>query len=158
MKFPDIGGAFDDTCRRLHIRLLSTQHTVAASPRQQSLMRISALVTFGGLAITGPAYADTAPGGIAGMFNTFKGQVAAIKSDLGVIFAGLGFGGAGYGGINWIKKGREGEHSQIKASQIFVPILAGAALGSTGWVMLTAGDSVGITKGTHGSVPSIGGG
>lgn len=158
MKYQDVSGAFDDACRHLHIRLLAMQNTVAGSPQQQSLMRISALVTFGGLLFAESAHA--APGaastGIAGMVTTFKDQVASVKSDLGVIFAGLGFGGAGYGGINWIKKGREGEHSQVKGSQIFIPILAGAALGATGLVMLNAGETVGIGKGAHGGVPGTG--
>jgi hypothetical protein len=156
MKYPDVCGAFDNACRRLHIRLLTAQQTIAGSPQQRSLMRISALVTFGGLAFAGSAHAAPSTG-VASLVNTLKDQVASVKTDLGVIFAGLGFGGAGYGGINWIKKGREGEHSQVKASQIFVPILAGAALGSMGFVMLTAGETAGIAKGTHGGVPGSGG-
>jgi len=152
MKFLNVCGAFDDACRRLHIHLLATQQSVAANPGQQRLMRVSALLTFGGLSLAGSAHAAPTTG-IAAMFNTFKDQVASIKTDLGVVFAGLGFGGAGYGGINWIKKGREGDHSQVKASQIFVPILAGAALGSMGYVMLATGETAGITKTTHGGVP-----
>lgn len=152
MKYPDVCGAFDNACRRLHIHLLAAQHTVAASPQQLRLMRISAALTFGGLAFASPAHAAPTTG-LASLINTFKDQVASVKTDLGVIFAGLGFGGAGYGGINWIKKGREGEHSQVKAMQIFIPILAGAALGSMGFVMITAGETAGITKGTHGGVP-----
>ncbi|MBY0240691.1 MAG: hypothetical protein K2X55_15375 [Burkholderiaceae bacterium] len=152
MKYPDICGAFNNACRHLHIRLLATQHMVAASPEQLRLMRISAALTFGGLVMASPAHAVTTTG-VASLVSTFKSQVASIKTDLGVIFAGLGFGGAGYGGINWIKKGREGEHSQVKASQIFIPILAGAALGSMGFVMLTAGETAGIGKASHGSVP-----
>lgn len=152
MKYPDVCGAFDNACRRIHIHLLAAQHTVAGNPQQLRLMRISAALIFGGLAMASPAHAAPTDG-LASLINTFKNQVASIKTDLGVIFAGLGFAGAGYGGINWIKKGREGEHSQVKASQIFVPILAGAALGSMGFVMLTAGETAGITKGTHGGVP-----
>lgn len=156
MKYPDVCGALSNTCRRIHIRMLAMHQTAAFTPRQQSLMRISALITFGGLTFAGSAHAAPSTG-LASLVNTFKDQVASVKTDLGVIFAGLGFGGAGYGGINWIKKGREGEHSQVKASQIFVPILAGAALGSMGFVMLTAGETAGIGKGTHGGVPGTGG-
>lgn len=156
MKYPDVFGTFDNACRGLFGRLLAAQLTVAGSPQQQRLMRISALLTFGGLCFTSPAHAGLTTG-VASLVNTIKDQTVSVKTDLGAIFAGLGFGGAGYGGINWIKKGREGEHSQVKASQIFVPILAGAALGSMGFVMLTAGETAGIAKGTHGGVPGAGG-
>ncbi|MES2264677.1 MAG: hypothetical protein V4724_39770 [Pseudomonadota bacterium] len=153
MKIINFRAKAGDACRRAHNYLLSKQHEIAASPPQRRLMLTSALLTFGGLTLVGSAHAAPSTG-IASLVHTGTDQAASIKTDLGIVFAALGFGGAGYGGINWIKKGREGEHSQIKASQIFIPILAGAALGSIGFVMATAGESVGINHTTHGSVPT----
>lgn len=154
MKQWKITGWFDDICRRAYVALLATQAQCARSPRQRRLMMISAALTGGGLAITSSAHADTTSGGIAGLFHVTTAQAASIKTDLGVVFAALGFGGAGYGGISWVKKGREGEHSQIKAAQVYVPILAGAALGAIGFVMIKAGESAGIDSSSHGMVPT----
>lgn len=154
MKQSKITGWFDDICRRAYIVLLAKQAQCARSPRQRRLMMISAALTGGGLAVTSSAHAATTSGGLAGLFHVSTAQAAAMKTDAGILFAALGFGGAGYGGINWIKKGREGEHSQLKAHQIYVPILAGAALGAIGFVMIKAGETVGINATSHGVVPT----
>jgi hypothetical protein len=88
------------------------------------------------------------------MVNTAGAQADSIKLSLGKVFAAAGFGGAGFGGWNWWRKGKEGEQSHIKGSQIFVPILAGAALGAIGFVMIKAGESVGIQRTDLGNVPT----
>lgn len=153
MKHLRIRSRFDDACRGIYAALLEKQAQCAQSPRQRRLMMISAALTGGGLAFASAAHADTSSG-LAGLFHVGTTQAASIKTDLGVVFAALGFGGAGFGGINWIKKGREGEHSQVKAGQIYVPILAGAALGAIGFVMIKSGETVGIDGSSHGVVPA----
>ncbi|MBA5690552.1 DUF6750 family protein [Rugamonas apoptosis] len=153
MKKWNIGAGYDDVCRRIYANLQATQAQCALSPRQRRLMMISAALTGGCLAVAGPAHADTSSG-LAGLFHVGTTQAASIKTDLGVVFAALGFGGAGLGGINWVKKGKEGEHSQLKAHQIYVPILAGAVLGAIGYTMIKAGETIGIDGSSHGVVPT----
>ncbi len=145
-----------DLSRKAHVSLMVKGMECAQSPRQRRLMMASAAVTFTGMFVAEAAHAaaETGPGGIAGMVNTAAQQGDSIKTSLGKLFAAVGFGGAGYGGYNWWRKGKEGEQSQIKAGQIFVPLLAGAALGATGYVMIKAGESVGIQSSSQGQLPS----
>ncbi|MCC7005920.1 MAG: hypothetical protein IT497_04675 [Ottowia sp.] len=139
-----------DVTRKAHVSLINKSLQYAQSPRQQRLMMASAAVTFAGLFIANAAHAQN---GIAGMINTAAVQGDSIKGSLGKLFSAVGFGGAGYGGYNWWRKGKEGEQSHIKGSQVFVPILAGAALGATGYVMLKAGETVGIQGSSQGQLP-----
>ncbi|MBU2708736.1 hypothetical protein KCM76_22275 [Zooshikella marina] len=121
---------------------------------QRILMVSSAAVTFlGTLFLPAALYAD----GLADMTDKFGTQASDIKGDVGKMFAAGGFCCAGYGGWNWIRKGREGDRSQIEGKQIFVPILGGAVLGAIGTVMLKTGQSIGLTDGDHGKVPGAGG-
>lgn len=135
------------------MRLQMVCDRYAASPRERRLMLGSATVVCCGLLLSTSASAQTA-GGVAGMVNTAGVQADSIKLSLGKVFAAAGFGGAGFGGWNWWRKGKEGEQSHIKGSQIFVPILAGAALGAIGFVMIKAGESVGIQATDLGKVPN----
>jgi hypothetical protein len=139
------------TCCRAHLALLDKRNEYAASPRQRRLMTASAVLTCGGLLLATSAHAID---GIAGMVDTASVQGDSIKSSAGKLFAAMGFVSAGFGGYNWWRKGKEGEQSHIKGGQIFVPILAGAALGATGFVMLRAGESLGIQKSDQGALPS----
>lgn len=141
-----------DLSRKAHVCLMAKTMEYAESPRQRRLMMASAAVTFTGLFIANAAHAQ-AQGGIAGMVNSAAQQGDSIKTSLGKLFAAAGFGGAGYGGYNWWRKGKEGEQSHIKGSQIFVPILAGAVLGATGYVMIKAGETVGIQSSSQGALP-----
>jgi uncharacterized membrane protein YebE (DUF533 family) len=140
-----------DLTRRLHVSLLNKNYEYAQSPHKQRLMMASAAVTFTGLFVATAAHADGQ--GIAGMIDTAAQQGDSIKTNLGKLFAVFGFGGAGYGGYNWWRKGKEGEQSHVKASQIFVPILAGAALGATGFMMVKAGETIGIQSSSQGQLP-----
>jgi len=126
------------------------QARCAQNPKQQRIMLASAGLTFTGLFASSAAHAE----GIADMFTTGGQQADTIKDALGKIFSAAGFAGAGYGGYNWWRKGKEGEQSQIKGSQIFVPILGGAALGAIGYVMIKAGESVGISASQQGVIPN----
>ena len=137
-------------CYAAHLALLAKVDEYAQSPRQRNLMLASAVITGGGLLLATSARAD----GIADMVDKAATQGTSIKASLGKIFAAAGFGGAGYGGYNWWRKGKEGEQSHIKGGQIFTPILAGAALGATGFMMIKAGETVGVSAGDQGNVPN----
>ena len=140
-------------CYLAHIALLAKAGTYAQTSRERKLMLASAVITGSGLLLATSAHA-AAGDGIAGMFDTAATQGTSIKGSLGKLFAAGGFGAAGYGGYNWFRKGKEGEQSHIKGGQIFIPLLAGAALGATGFVMIKAGESVGVSSTDHGVVPS----
>ncbi len=140
--------------RKAHFSLLKKCEQYSQSPVQRRVMLASALVTFGALA-TAEAHAQAAGGGgLAGMLDTGATQGDSMKAAFGKIFAAVGFVGAGYGGYNGWRKSKEGEQSQIKAMQIVGPLLGGAALGATGFVMLRAGESLGIAGGQQGELPS----
>ena len=136
-----------------HLKLQRVSESYADSPQQRRLMLGSAGVVCFGLLFSTSASAQSSDG-VAGMINVAGAQADSIKLSLGKVFAAAGFGGAGFGGWNWWRKGKEGEQSHIKGSQIFVPILAGAALGAIGFVMIKAGESVGIQRTDMGSVPT----
>lgn len=134
---------FNEAGRFVHVKL-TTAAAVAAWPspqdlQQRRLMQIGAGVTLLGLAASAHA------GGFADLFTTAATQGDSMKGSLGKIFAAGGFGGAGYGGYNWWRKGKEGENSQVKGSQIVVPLLGGSALAATGFMLVKAGETVGIT-------------
>jgi len=76
-----------------------------------------------------------------------------MKERLRKIFAVLGFGGAGYGGMNMWKKTQQGENSRVTGTQIWGPMLGGAALGATGFMMVATGEPEGIDAGQQGVVP-----
>jgi hypothetical protein len=151
-----IGSAWDRLgllCYSAHLALQAKANEYAQSPRQRHLMLASAVITGGGLLLATSAHAG--PGdGLAGMVDTAATQGTSIKTSLGKLFAAGGFGAAGFGSYNWWRKGKEGEQSHIKGGQIFVPILAGAALGATGFMMIKAGESVGVSATDHGVVPT----
>lgn len=140
-----------DMTRQAHIALLAKSDEFAQCPRQRRLMMASAALTFTGLFVATAAHAQD---GIAGMVDKAAQQGDTMKTAFGKLFAAAGFGGAGYGGYNWWRKGKEGEQSHVKGSQIFVPILAGAALGATGFVMIKAGETVGIQGSSQGQLPN----
>ncbi|MET3132769.1 hypothetical protein AAKU55_003049 [Oxalobacteraceae bacterium GrIS 1.11] len=140
-------------CYGAHLALLAKADDYAHAPRQRKLMLASAAMTAGGLFLSTAAHADAGEG-IAGMLNIAATQGTSIKASLGKLFAAGGFGAAGMGSYNWWRKGKEGEQSHIKGGQIFIPILAGAALGATGFMMIKAGESVGVSSSDHGVVPS----
>jgi hypothetical protein len=140
-------------CYSTHIALLAKADEYAHVPRQRNLMLASALIVGGGLLLATSAHAG--PGdGIAGMVDTVATQGTSIKTSFGKICAAGGFVGAGSGVYNWWRKGREGEQSHIKGGQIFFPIVAGAALGALGFIMIKAGETVGVSASDHGVVPS----
>jgi hypothetical protein len=136
---------------KVHIYFIEKSEDYKKFPRQRRLMLASATVTMTGLLILNAAHAE---GGLAGMVDTAAQQGESIKTSAGKLFSAMGFGGAGYGGYNWWRKGKEGDQSHIKGSQIFVPILAGAVLGATGFVMIKAGETVGIQSSYQGQTPT----
>jgi len=144
-----------DLSRKAHVALLAKCDVYMQDPRQRRLVMASAAVTFTSLCVADIAHAQaTGAGGIAGMADVAATQGDSIKTSLGKLFAAAGFGGAGYGGYNWWRKGKEGEQSQIKGGQIFFPLVGGAVLGATGYVLIKAGESVGIGASSQGALPS----
>ena len=142
-----------DLGRKAHITASAKCAAYAESrtPRERRIMLVSAAATFTGLCVTTAAYADGK--GLASMVEEAAQQGDSIKTNAGKMFAAGGFVGAAYGGYNWWRKGKEGEHSQIKGSQILVPILAGAVLGAIGYVMIKVGETVGIQSSSQGQLP-----
>lgn len=135
-------------CQKAHAVASSRHANLMAymdncTPRERRLMLVSAGVTFLGLMlVTSSAHAD----GIAGMFETAATQSESAKKSLGTIFKFAGLGCAGYGGWNWFRKGKEGEQSHIQGGQIVTPIMGGAALGATGFVLARGGETIGIPE------------
>lgn len=141
-----------DLGRKAQIGLQTWCDKHTADPVQRRIMLTTAAITFGALAIsTGAAAADGE--GMAGMLSTGASQADSGTNSLAKIFKFLGFGGAAYGGFNWWKKGQDGARSDIKATQIFIPILAGAGIGGIGFLMGKAGETVGMSTSTYGQVP-----
>ncbi|MEB0221337.1 DUF6750 family protein [Pseudomonas sp. AB12(2023)] len=136
---------------KTHVGIQVWCDRIAEDPMQRRIMMGSAMVTFGALTFTSSAFADG--DGFAGMASTGATQADSITTSVAKGFKAVGLIAAGYGGFNWWKKGQEGSRSDIKASNIFVPILAGAALAGTGFVMGKAGETVGIQTSTYGQVP-----
>lgn len=149
-----INFSISDLMRLAYLKIVASAELIqtrcAQNPQQRRIMLASSGITFTGLFASTCAHAE----GIADMFTTGGQQADTIKDALGKIFAAAGFAGAGYGGYNWWRKGKEGEQSHIKGSQIFVPILGGAALGAIGYVMIKAGESVGISASQQGVIPN----
>ncbi|ENV52035.1 hypothetical protein L292_3168 [Acinetobacter junii CIP 107470 = MTCC 11364] len=135
-----------------HAWALSVQQRVQNNPIERRLMKASAAGTFVGLTLlTSTAHADV---GIAGMIDTAAQQGDSAKSSFGKLFAAVGFILAGWGGLNWWKKSKEGENSRITGTQIWGPIVAGAVLGATGFVLIKAGETIGISSSQQGALPS----
>lgn len=134
-----------------HARLLDTHAKFQGSPRERRLMTASAAIVCGGLLLATSAHAQE---GLAGMVTEVGEQAETGKQAFGKIFSAGGFGIAGIGAWNWYRKGKEGDQSHIKAQQIIVPIAAGAALGAIGFVMIKAGESMGIQRSDIGAVPN----
>jgi len=55
--------------------------------------------------------------------------------------------------MNMWKKTQQGENSRVTGTQIWGPMLGGAALGATGFMMVATGETVGIDAGQQGVVP-----
>ncbi|NWC89970.1 DUF6750 family protein [Pseudomonas reactans] len=140
-----------DLGRRALIGLQNWCEKHTAEPGQRQIMLATAAVTFTALAFS--TGASAAGEGFAGMLDTGATQADSGKNSLAKIFQFLGFGGAAYGGFNWWKKGQEGARSDIKATQIFIPMLAGAGIGGIGFLMGKAGETVGMATSTFGQVP-----
>jgi hypothetical protein len=137
--------------RKAHIALVIQMMGCADCPAQRSLMQIGAGVSLLGLTV-GSVYADTSEG-LAGMVSQAADQGDVIKIAGGRLFAAVGFLLAGYGGYNWWRKGKEGERSDIKGSQIAMPLIGGAVLGATGFVLIKAGETIGIAGASQGALP-----
>ncbi|MNJ39632.1 hypothetical protein D3C77_345100 [compost metagenome] len=140
-----------DLGRKAHIGLVAWCDKCAADPVQRRVMLTTAAVTFGTLAFSSGASASGE--GFAGMLETGANQATSGTNSLAKIFKFLGFGGAAFGGFNWWKKGQDGARSDIKATQIFVPIIAGAVIGGIGFVLGKGGETVGMDTSTFGQVP-----
>lgn len=136
---------------KTHAWALSVQHRAEKNPTERRLMKASAATTFVGLTLmVSTAHAT----GLAGMVDTGATQADSMKSSAGKIFAAFGFILAGWGGLNWWKKSKEGENSRITGTQIWGPIVAGAVLGATGFVLIKAGETIGISSSQQGALPS----
>ncbi|MRU28300.1 DUF6750 family protein [Xylella fastidiosa] len=144
-----------DLGRKAHINVTAkyTAYVESCTPRERRIMMASATITFTAMFFATAAYADTKDDGLAGMFSKVTEQGESIKNNMAKFLAAAGLVCASKGGINWWKKGKEGDHSQIKGNQIFVPILAGAVMGATGYVMTKVGETVGIQSSAQGQLP-----
>jgi hypothetical protein len=138
----------NETGRRAHVLLITKTLECADDPAQRRLMQLSAGATTLALCV-GTAHAE----GIADMAGTAADQGDSLKTDFGRLFAACGFMLAGWGGYNWWRKGKEGENSRISAGQIAWPILGGAALGATGFLLVKAGETIGISGSSQGQLP-----
>jgi len=135
--------------RKAHVLLVMKTLECAEHPAQRRLMQLSAGITMLALCV-GTAHAD----GIADMVSKGADQGDSIKTNAGRLMAAGGFILAGFGGYNWWRKGKEGENSQVKAGQIAWPILGGAALGATGFLLVKAGETIGISGASQGALPN----
>lgn len=138
---------------RAHVAL-STRYARLAErqwehPWQQSLMKATASLTMLGLVATA-AHAD----GLADMASHAADQGDSVKTYGGRLAAAVGFILAMYGGFNWWKHGKEGEQTQIKAKQIYGPLLGGMALGATGYLLVKAGETIGVAGSQQGQLPN----
>ncbi|MHC5209011.1 DUF6750 family protein [Pseudomonas chlororaphis] len=140
-----------DLGRKAHIGLQTWCDKHTADPVQRRIMLTTAAITFGALAFSTGASAEGE--GFAGLLDKGAAQADAGTNSLAKIFKFAGFAGAVYGGFNWWKKGQDGARSDIKAGQIFIPILAGAAIGGIGFLMGKAGETIGMSTSTYGQVP-----
>ncbi|GGM26096.1 DUF6750 family protein [Pseudomonas asuensis] len=145
----DIGRKAHLTLLQMHGSLLARAEKWNQNPRERAIYKTSAAFTLVGLTLSNSAHAD----GFADMFNISAEQGDQIKESAGKLFAAAGFGGAGVGGYNWWRKGKEGEQSQIKGGQIIWPLVGGAALGATGFMLIKAGETVGIASSEQGALP-----
>ena len=148
MKFKPFEFAVD-AVRRGHIRLLTKVEEYKADPVQRGIMLMGAGLTMSTLFVTKAAYAD----GLAGMAEKGSEQGDSVKDSLGPIFLAVGFALASFGGLNAWKKTND-ENSRITGKQIWGPFLSGPALGGTGFMMTTAGETVGISGSEFGKVPN----
>jgi hypothetical protein len=138
-----------DVVRKAHVTLITKTDEYSRHPVQRRIMMVSA-----GLTMTSMFVAKAHADGFADMGTKGAEQSDSLKESAGKLFTALGFGGAGWGGMNMWKKTKEGENSRIGGTQIWGPLLGGAALGATGFMMLAAGETVGIDAGQQGVVPS----
>jgi hypothetical protein len=144
--------AVNDSVCKAHIALVMKMLDCSDCPQQRALMQLSAGVTLLSISM-GSAYAQSSDG-IAGMVVKAADQGDVIKTAGGRLFAAVGFLLAGYGGYNWWRRGKEGERSDIKGSQIAMPLIGGAVLGATGFVLIKAGESLGISGASQGALPN----
>lgn len=152
MKLQSISDLAGYALFKLHGRLLDLRGAYQDLPVQRRIMHISAVLVCGGLLFATSAHAQQSEG-LAGMAQSAGDQADRVKQSFGKIFAALGFAAAGAGGWNGYRKGKEGEQSHIKGGQIVGPIVAGAVLGAIGYVMIKAGETVGVHRGDLGAVP-----
>jgi len=138
---------------RAHVALTTHYSRLANKqwehPWQHGLMKTTAGITVLGLCVTS-AHAD----GLADLVSHGADQGDAIKGYGGRLFAAIGFLLAAYGGFNWWKHGKEGEQTQVKAKQIYGPILGGMALGATGYLLVKAGETIGVAGSSQGALPN----
>ena len=140
--------AVGDAVRKAHVHLITKTDEYSRHPVQRRIMLASA-----GLTMTTMFVAQAHADGFADMGTKAADQGDSLKDSFGKLFAVMGFGGAGWGGMNMWKKTQQGENSRITGTQIWGPLLGGAALGATGFMMTTAGETVGIDAGQQGVVP-----
>ena len=116
-------------------------------PISRAVMWASATVTFTGLLLCDMARAD----GFADMLGHAADQSASGGQSVYRIGEFAGIVAVCYGGWNWFKKGQGGQHSDIKAGQIWIPMIAGAVLGSAAYMKRKAGETIGISSSNQGS-------
>ena len=126
------------------------EKTSRFSAHERTIMGASASFTMIALSST-EALAQTT-NGLAGMVTTAATQGSTIKTNLATIFEVFGFFTGIYGMFNLYRKSNPQNH--VTAQQVYIPIVAGAFMGAVGWLMMRAGETVGMPTGNQGVIPN----
>lgn len=95
--------------------------------------------------------------GFAGLFNISATQAKSISSSVAIIFVAVGVCIAGVGGFNFYKRTQEssrGGAAETSLLKCFGPIVAGAVLAGTGFMVRKGGETVGVDSSEYGKLPS----
>lgn len=114
---------------------------LAENPQQRNIILVTSALTSTLLTVS---TAHAASGGFAEMLDTAAEQGNSMQKSVANLAAAGGVFAIGAGLVKWYRRGNEGDHSQIKASHIVVPILAGVCLSALYFILDKAGETVGI--------------
>lgn len=116
-------------------------HDLAENPQQRNIILVTSALTSTLLTVS---TAHASSGGFAEMLDTAAEQGNSMQKSIARLSAAGGAVAIVAGLVKWYRRGNEGDHSQIKASHIVVPILAGVCLTALYFILDKAGETVGI--------------